>query len=76
MPLISNSRVTETVFDSGSYIPVSDFDLSERVRRFVYNNQYSLPVTIISDNKIMVMMVLEEGDFRFTIEGELIIVTD
>ena len=53
-----------------------DFDLSERVRRFVYNNQYSLPVTIISDNKIMVMMVLEEGDFRFTIEGELIIVTD
>ena len=55
---------------------LSDFDLSERVRRFVYNNQYSLPVTIISDNKIMVMMVLEEGDFRFTIEGELIIVTD
>ena len=28
------------------------------------------------NNKIMVMMVLEEGDFRFTIEGELIIVTD
>ena len=55
---------------------LNDFDLSERVRRFVYNNQYSLPVTIISDNKIMVMMVLEEGDFRFTIEGELIIVTD
>ncbi len=55
---------------------LSDFDLSERVRRFVYNNQYSLPVTIISDNKIMVMMVLEEGDFRFTIEGELIIVKD
>ena len=55
---------------------LSDFDLSERVRRFVYNNQYSLPVTIISDNKIMVMIVLEEGDFRFTIEGELIIVTD
>jgi hypothetical protein len=55
---------------------LSDFDLSERVRRFVYNNQYSLPVTIISDNQIMVMMVLEEGDFRFTIEGELIIVTD
>jgi len=55
---------------------LSDFDLSERVRRFVYNNQYSLPVTIISDNQIVVMMVLEEGDFRFTIEGELIIVTD
>jgi hypothetical protein len=55
---------------------LSDFDLSERVRRFVYNNQYSLPVTIISDNQIMVMMVLEEGDFRFIIEGELIIVTD
>jgi hypothetical protein len=55
---------------------LSDFDLSERVRRFVYNNQYSLPVTIISDNQIMVMMVLEEGDFRFIIEAELIIVTD
>jgi len=54
---------------------VSDSDLSERVRRFIYNNQYSLPISIVSDNQIKVMIVLEESDFRFTIEGDSIIVT-
>ena len=55
-----------------------DHDISdsvERVKRFVYNNQYSLPVFIKSNNHKLVMMVLEEGDFRFIIEGDLIIVT-
>ena len=54
---------------------ISDSDLMNKVRRFVYNNQYSLPVCIKSNNHKLVMMVLEEGDFRFIIEGDLIIVT-
>jgi hypothetical protein len=55
---------------------ISDSDLMDKVRRFVYNNQYSLPVCIKSNNHKLVMMVLEEGDFRFIIEGDLIIVTN
>jgi len=55
---------------------VSDSELIKRVRRFAYNNQGSLPVSIRSNNHKLVMMVLEEGDFRFKIEGDLIIVTD
>lgn len=53
---------------------ISDSDLMNKVRRFVYNNQYSLPVSIMSTNHL-VLMVLEEGDFRFTIEGDSITVT-
>ena len=55
---------------------VSDSELVERVRRFAYNNQGSLPVSIRSNNHKLVMMVLEDGDFRFNKEGDLIIVTD
>jgi len=55
---------------------VSDSDLMNKVRRFVYNNQYSLPVSIIGNNHLSIIMVLEEGDFRFTIEDGMIIVTD
>ena len=55
---------------------VSDSELIKKVYRFVYNNQYSLPVCIRSNNHKLVMMVLEEGDFRFNIEVDLIIVTD
>ena len=54
---------------------ISDSDLMDKVRRFVYNNQYSLPVSIMSTSHL-VMMVLEEGDFRFIIEGGSITVTD
>jgi len=54
---------------------ISDSDLMNKVRRFVYNNQYSLPVSIMSTSHL-VLMVLEEGDFRFTIEDGMIIVTD
>ena len=50
-------------------------DAVERVKRFVYNNQYSLPVSIVSTSHL-VMMVLEEGDFRFIIEGGSITVTN
>ena len=53
---------------------ISDSDLMDKVRRFVYNNQYSLPVSIMSTSHL-VMMVLEEGDFRFIIEGGSITVT-
>jgi len=55
---------------------VSDSDLSERVRRFIYNNQYSLPISIVSDNQIKVMIVLEESDFRFNFKDDVIYVTD
>ena len=53
---------------------ISDSDLMDKVRRF-YNNQYSLPVSIMSTSHL-VMMVLEEGDFRFIIEGGSITVTN
>lgn len=53
---------------------ISDSDLMNKVRRFVYNNQYSLPVSIMCTNHL-VLMVLEEGDFRFIIEGDSITVT-
>ena len=43
---------------------VSDSELIKKVYRFVYNNHK------------LVMMVLEDGDFRFKIEVDLIIVTD
>jgi len=55
---------------------VSDSDLMNKVHRFVYNNQYSLPVSIIGNNHLSIIMVLEEGDFRFTIEGDSITVTE
>jgi hypothetical protein len=55
---------------------VSDSDLMNKVRRFVYNNQYSLPVSIVSDNQIKVMIVLEESDFRFNLKDDVIYVTD
>lgn len=55
---------------------VNDSELIKKVHRFVYNNQYSLPVCIRSNNHMLVMVVLEEGDFRFKIKNDLIIVTD
>lgn len=55
---------------------VVDSELVKKVRRFAYNNQVSLPVSIRSNNPILVMMVLEDGDFRFSREDDLIIVTD
>ena len=55
---------------------VKDSDLAERVRRFIYNNQYSLPISIIGNNHISIIMVLEEGDFRFDIKDDVIYVTD
>jgi len=55
---------------------VGDSELVKKVRRFAYNNQGSLPVSIRSNNPILVIMVLEDGDFRFSREGDLIIVTD
>ena len=55
---------------------VKDSDLAERVRRFIYNNQYSLPISIVSDNHISIIMVLEEGDFRFDIRDGVIYVTN
>ena len=54
---------------------ISDSDLMNKVRRFVYNNQYSLPVSIMSTSNIVIML-LEEGDFRFIIEGGSITVTN
>jgi len=54
---------------------ISNSELKEKVRRFVYNNQNSLPVSISSNNKD-VIMVLEEGDFRFVIKDNLILVTE
>jgi len=55
---------------------ISISELKEKVRRFVYNNQNSLPVSIISSNHKDVIMVLEEGDFRFVIKDNLILVTE
>jgi PHD/YefM family antitoxin component YafN of YafNO toxin-antitoxin module len=55
---------------------ISNSELKEKVRRFVYNNQNSLPVSITSSNHKSVIMVLEEGDFRFVIKGNLILVTE
>ena len=54
---------------------LTKLELTEKVRRFVYNNQNSLPVSISSNNKIGVIMVLEDGDFRFLIKDNLIVVT-
>lgn len=54
---------------------LTKLELTEKVRRFVYNNQNSLPVSISSNNKIGVIMVLEDGDFRFLIKDNLILVT-
>jgi PHD/YefM family antitoxin component YafN of YafNO toxin-antitoxin module len=55
---------------------ISNSELKEKVRRFVYNNQNSLPVSISSSNHKAVIMVLEEGDFRFVIKDNLILVTE
>jgi hypothetical protein len=55
---------------------ISNLELKEKVRRFVYNNQNSLPVSISSSNHKDVIMVLEEGDFRFLIKDNLILVTE
>ena len=54
---------------------LTKLELTEKVRRFVYNNQNSLPVSISSNNHIGVIMVLEDGDFRFIIKDNLILVT-
>lgn len=54
---------------------LTKLELVEKVRRFVYNNQNSLPVSISSNNHIGVIMVLEDGDFRFIIKDNLILVT-
>jgi hypothetical protein len=54
---------------------ISKLELIEKVRRFIYNNQNSLPVSIISINHKDVIMVLEDGDFRFMIKDNLILVT-
>jgi hypothetical protein len=55
---------------------ISNSELKEKVRRFVYNNQNSFPVSISSSNHKYVIMVLEEGDFRFVIKDNLILVTE
>jgi hypothetical protein len=55
---------------------LTKLELIEKVHRFVYNNQYSLPVSISSSNHKAVIMVLEEGDFRFVIKNNLILVTN
>jgi hypothetical protein len=55
---------------------ISNSELKEKVRRFVYNNQNSLPVSISSNNRIDVIKVLEEGDFKFVIKDNLILVTE
>jgi len=55
---------------------ISNLELKEKVRRFVYNNQNSLPVSIRSSNHKAVIMILEEGDFRFVIKDNLILVTE
>jgi hypothetical protein len=55
---------------------LTNSELSKIVRRFVYNNQHSLPVSIRSSNHKSVIMVLEEGDFRFVIKDNLILVTE
>ena len=55
---------------------ISKLELIEKVRRFIYNNQNSLPVSISSNNHIDVIKVLEEGDFRFVIKDNLILVTE
>jgi hypothetical protein len=54
---------------------IGKLELIEKVRRFIYNNQNSLPVSIISSNHKDVIMVLEDGDFRFMIKDNLILVT-
>jgi len=55
---------------------LTNSELSKIVRRFVYNNQNSLPVSIRSSNHKAVIMILEEGDFRFVVKGNLILVTE
>jgi hypothetical protein len=54
---------------------LTKLELIEKVRRFIYNNQNSLPVSISSNNLTDVIMVLEDGDFRFKIKDNLILVT-
>ena len=54
---------------------LTKLELMEKVRRFIYNNQNSLPVSISSNNLTDVIMVLEDGDFRFKIKDNLILVT-
>jgi len=54
---------------------ISNSELKEKVHRFIHNNQHSLPISITSNNKIDVIMVLEEYDFRFIIKDDLILVT-
>lgn len=55
---------------------ISKLELIEKIRRFIYNNQNSLPVSISSNNHIDVIKVLEEGDFKFVIKDNLILVTE
>lgn len=55
---------------------ISQLELIKKVRRFIYNNQHSLPVSINSNNHTGVIMVLEEGDFKFVIKDNLILVTE
>ena len=50
-------------------------EVIDKVGRFIISNQYSLPVTIKYDNVNLIIMILEDRDFRFKLKNDEIIVT-
>ena len=54
---------------------LSRSEVIDKVVRFTISNQYSLPVTIKHDNVNLIMMILEDHDFRFKLNNDEIIIT-
>lgn len=54
---------------------LSKSEVIDKVSRFIINNQYSLPVTINHNDINLIIMILEDRDFRFKIVNNEIIVT-
>lgn len=54
---------------------LSRSEVIDKVVRFIMSNQYSLPVTINHNDINLIIMILEDKDFRFKIVNNDIIVT-
>lgn len=53
---------------------LSRSEVIDKVGRFILSNQYSLPVTIRYEDTNLIIMILEDRDFRFKlVDGEIIV---
>jgi hypothetical protein len=53
---------------------LSKSEVIDKVGRFILSNQYSLPVTIRYEDTNLIIMILEDRDFRFKlVDGDIIV---